>query len=111
MIERSFLIIPKYLNPCILYFRSNYIFRDIPCNGGLRLERTGRDDNVVGTINQGMAELTDDILDCFHWTVLVLIEEDIKLGIIEPKTSEVMVTWMAKVQGQEVVLGAEVLEK
>ena len=45
------------------------------------------------------------------WRVLVLIEEDIKLSIVETKSSEVVMTWMAKVQGEEVVLSAEVLEK
>ena len=63
----------------------------------MRLERAGRDDDVVGTIDQRVAELTDDILDCFHWRVLDLIEEDIKLSIEEAKASEVVVTWVAKV--------------
>ena len=42
---------------------------------------------------------------------MVLIEEDIKLGIVQPKASEVVVTWVAKIQGQEVVLVTEVLKK
>ena len=58
-----------------------------------------------------MAELTDDILDCLPWRALVLKEEDIKLSIVQTKTSEVVMTWVAKVQGQEVVLGAEGLEQ
>ena len=40
-----------------------------------------------------------------------LVEENIKLGITETSTSEVMVTWVAKVNGSKLVLGDEVLEE
>ena len=77
----------------------------------MRLERADGGDDVMGTIDQRVAELTDNFFYCFTWRVLVLIEEDIKLSIVETKSSEVVMTWMAKIQGEEFVLGAEVLEK
>ena len=76
----------------------------------MRLERADGGDDVMGTIDQRVAELADNILYSFTWRILVLIEEDIKLSIVETKSSEVVMTWMAKVQGEEVVLGAEVIE-
>ena len=111
LVERSVVVIPKYLYPRILYFRSNYIFRHVFYKDGLRLERTGGGDDVMGTIDQGVAELTDDTLDCLPWRVLVLREEYIKLSIVQAKTSEVVMAGVAKVQGQEVVLGAKVVEQ
>ena len=79
-------------------------------NGGLRCEGTERQDDVVGTVNKGMLELADDIgedLRVGH----ILVQEYIKLSIMEPLASEVMMTWMRKVYRDKLVLGGKMFQE
>ena len=57
-----------------------------------------------------MPELADNILEVFRRR-LSLMEQDIKLSVMEAFTSEVVVTRMAKLDRYKSVLGAEVVKK
>ena len=65
-------------------------------NWGLGFQVTGRDDDVVGTLNQGIGEFADDIGQNFRGGH-ALVEEDIELGIMESLTSEVVMAGVSKV--------------
>ena len=80
----------NYLNSIIVDFNSSNIFRLVMDYWSLWCQGTGRDDDVVGTHHQGIGELADDIGEYFR-RGLTLVEENIKLSIVQPLTSEMMI--------------------
>ena len=73
---------------------------------GLGCEGAGGENDIMGTVNKRMAELAYNSSQNFRWR-FSLVQEDIELSIIEPLTSEVVMTRMIEVSGAELVLGAE----
>ena len=75
---------------------------------------TGRQDDVMGTLHEGMVELTDNIIQYFSWGNMGLVEENVQLGIIQAITSKVVVAGVSKINREIRVkfsLNREILTK
>ena len=77
---------------------------------GLRCEGAGGENDIMGTVNKGVAELAYNFSQNFRGR-FSLVQEDIELSIMEPLTSEVVMTRMIEVSGAKLVLGAEMVKE
>ena len=104
------IFVPYDFNSVIINFNSRYIFRLVMKNWGLGFQGTGRKDDVVGTVNQGMGEFANNTRENFR-SGLGLMKEDIKLSIMETLASEMMMAGVIKIYGDELVFGAEMSQE
>ena len=103
-------IFPSNFHSIVDHFNSFDIFRQISGDTGTGLDLTGGDDDVVGAVNKRMLQFAEDISKNFRG-VAGLVEEDVKLCIMEAKTHEVVVTIVAKINRDEIVFRTEMLQK
>ena len=69
LIKRSVILVPLNFNSIVLNFFSHNIFRRIKRYTCLVLERTGGEDDVVGTVHKGVPQLADNISEFLQWEV------------------------------------------
>ena len=69
LIKRSVILVPRNFNSNVFNFFSHNIFRRIKRYTCLVLERTGGEDDVVGTVHKGVPQLADNISELLRWEV------------------------------------------